>query len=132
MKLTAYSKVRLMESASQWEVDKDFFEPIFNWLVYGWSPGSFFTCLLANDFFNAVQSSHPANTMAALKKLCGWIRSDVPAEAWGSYDNVKAWGSYTDGQRRSFLERAGLIYTEREEVELALRGVEPSREPVFW
>ena len=132
MKLTAYSKVRLMENALRWEVDKDYFDPIFNYLVYGWEPGSFFTSLLANDFFGAVQHSHPANSIPALKKLCGWIRDALPNAAWGSYQQVQTWSQFSDLERRTLLESAGLIYTEREEVELALRGIEPKREPIFW
>lgn len=120
-----------MQSARHWEVDREYFDPIYNYLVHGYSPGSFFTSLLANDAMGAIQRSHPANQIPNLKNLVGWIQDKVPAIAYGSYELVQGWLDMTDDQRRPHLEGCGLIYTEYEEVEMALRGVKTT-EPVFF
>jgi hypothetical protein len=123
MKLTAYSINRLTESAHQWQVDHDYYDPLFNYLVHGFHPGGFWTSVLANDFMSALQRSHPGNQIPALKRASGWIQDRFPAISYGSYKLVDDWTRFTDLQRRSHLEACDLIYTEREEVELALRGV---------
>jgi hypothetical protein len=122
MKLSAHSKNRLMESARQWSVPLEYFEPISNYLAHGFEPGSFFTALLANDFFRAMQHSHPANSIPELKHLTAWIESAVPFEAFGSYQKVTNWLRLTDEQRRALLVQRGLVYTKEEEVMLVLQG----------
>jgi Txe/YoeB family toxin of Txe-Axe toxin-antitoxin module len=122
MKLTAHSKNRLMESARQWSVPQEYFEPISNYLVHGFEPGSFFTALLANDFFRAIQHSHPANSISELKHLTGWIESAAPFEAFGSYQKVTNWLRFDDEYRRALLVQRGLVYTVEEEVMLVLQG----------
>ena len=115
MKLANVSKDKLEKSLKHWEVDKDYADPMINYLVHGFSPGSFFTSVLANDFVDAIGRSHPGNSMPALKNLVGWIVNDMPREAWGSYDVVADWLSMQDVERREILEDAGLIFTERQE-----------------
>jgi len=78
MNITVYSRNRFYETFSKWDVPRDFADPMANYLVYGYEPGGFFTALLANDFFAAIQSSHPANTVEALKCLVGWINDCMP------------------------------------------------------
>jgi hypothetical protein len=126
MTLSEYSKKKFYTGIELWRVDKDYADPMFNYLVYGYSPGSFFTSVLANDFLSAVARSHPANTITALKALCGWIRDYVPAEAMGSYKAVDHWTQLTHEERRTVLEQRGLIHTAKEETWLALKG-----EPAF-
>ena len=111
-----------------WKVDTDYSEPMFNYLVHGWEPGSFFNAVLANNFFDAVARSHPSNTMTALKSLVGWIRDCMPREAWGSYESVKHWTSLTEEQRRAILEAHNLILTPKEETWASLNG-EPTFDP---
>jgi len=115
MKLANVSKDKLEKSLKHWEVDKDYADPMINYLVHGFSPGSFFTSVLANDFVDAIGRSHPGNSVPALKNLVGWIVNDMPREAWGSYDVVADWLSIQDAERREILEDAGLIFTERQE-----------------
>jgi hypothetical protein len=122
MKLTAHSKNRLMESARLWSVSRDYFDPIYNYLVHGFEPGSFFTALLANDFFRAMQHSHSGNSIPELKNLTGWIESAVPYKAFGSYKKVTDWLKLTDDQRRAWLVQRDLVYTVEEEVMLVLQG----------
>lgn len=131
MKVTQHSHCKLKQSAKNWEVEKEYFDPIYNYLVHGYSPGGFFTAVLAGDWFGAIQRSHPGNNIQSLKNVSGWITECVPAIAYNSYKNVEAWCEMTDDQRRPWLEAAGLIYNEKEEVQMALRGTEVI-EPVLF
>lgn len=133
MKLAAHSRSRLFETAARWEVPREYFDPLFNYLVHGLHPGGFWRSALANDFVAAMQHSHPANSIPQLKNTAGWIRDSFPEETWGSYRTVDRWVDKTSmSQRRSVLESQGLIYTEKEEVELILRGVKVPPEPLLW
>lgn len=131
MNITVYSHNLLRESCARWEVPRDFADPMLNYLVYGYAPGSCFSAVLANDFFRAVQSSHPNNTVEAFKFLTGWIHDRFPPEAHGSYQAVAQWCQLDAGARRAILERQGLIYTEQEEVFKILQN-EHAVEPVLY
>jgi hypothetical protein len=131
MNITVYSRNRLYETFSKWDVPRDFADPMANYLVYGYNPGSFFTSVLANDFHGAVARSHPSNTIEALKMLSGWIGECMPREAHGGYDVVSNWCYMPPNARRQLLEDYGLIYTEQEEIMLTLRS-ESTTEPVLY
>lgn len=120
MNLTEFNKDRIAQSFGRWDVDAEYNQPIYRYLVYGFNPGSFFTSVLANDFIMAVERSHPANTIPALKRLVGWIANEMPREAWGSYEAVSAWSKKSAEERRTILENARVILTEKEEVWLTL------------
>jgi hypothetical protein len=131
MNITVYSRNRLYETFTKWDVPRDFADPMANYLVYGYEPGGFFTALLANDFFAAIQSSHPASTVEALKCLVGWINDCMPPEAYSSYHRVGEWLHLREDRRRAVLEKYELIYTEQEEIMLALRD-ESTIEPILY
>jgi len=131
MNITVYSRNRLYETFSKWDVPRDFADPMANYLVYGYEPGGCFTSVLANNFFAAIQSSHPANTVEAFKCLVGWINDCMPSEAYGSDNQVSEWCCLPEGHRRAILEKYELIYTEQEEVMLALRD-ESTIEPILY
>jgi hypothetical protein len=131
MKLTAHSKNRLMQTFERWDVPREFAETFYNYLVWGFRPGSCFEAVLANDFAKAISRSHPANTIEAFKVLVGWINSTVPEQARGSYKQVLYWSGCDEEQRRSILEQHGLIYTSKEEVMLILKD-ELTVEPVLY
>ena len=131
MNITVYSRNRLYETFSKWDVPRDFADPMANYLVYGYEPGGCFTSVLANDFFAAMQSSHPSNTVEAFKCLVGWINDCMPPEAYSSYNRVSEWCHLSEDHRRAILEKYELIYTEQEEVMLALRD-ESTVEPVLY
>jgi len=131
MKLTVYSNNRLRETCSTWGVPGDFADPMLNYLVYGYEPGSCFTAVLANDFGGAIGHSHPSNTIEAFKALAGWINEHFPPQAYGSYEDVHHWIAIGPEFRRRALERCGLIYTEQEEIIMTLKN-EPDREPVLY
>ena len=124
MKLSEHSKNRLMATFQKWNVPRDFADPMYNYLVYGYEPGSCFTAVLANDFMRAVQSSHPANTVEVLKALVGWISDCMPIESYGSYLAVKHWLKLEEDDRRRVLENHRLVYTTKEEMWLILKNEE--------
>lgn len=131
MNLTKFSRDRMLLSASRWTVPRDYFDPLYNYLVHGFEPGSFWTSVLCNDFMRAVQSSHPGNTIEALKHTVGWIRDSFPRESYGDYHRVEQWIQLAPGYRRMSLEAAHLIYTEQEEIIKALKG-DHSPEPQLY
>ncbi len=131
MNLSKYSKNKLLQTFKHWDVPKDFAEPFYNYLVYGWTPGSCFTSVLANDFVSAISRSHPSNTVNAFKSLVGWMSDTMPQESYGSYENVAKWTELNPEQRRIILEQTGLIFTSKEEVVKILKD-EPSTEPILY
>ena len=131
MNLSKYSKNKLLQTFKYWDVPKDFAEPFYNYLVYGWTPGSCFTSVLANDFAGAISHSHPGNTINAFKALVGWMRDIMPEESYGSYEKVKAWTGINPEQRRIILEHHDLIFASKEEVVKILKD-EPSTEPHLY
>jgi len=131
MNLTKYSRNSILKTFNTWGVPKDFADPMYNYLVYGFNPGSCFTSVLANDFFGAIRRSHPSNTVEAFKALAGWIDDCVPSMARGSYDVVEAWTKLNDRQRRAVLEGKGLVFTSEEESWMILKD-EPITEVVLY
>ena len=131
MYLTKYSRNQILRTFQTWGVSKDFADPMYNYLVHGYQPGSCFTSVLANDFYGAIRRSHPGNTIQAFKALAGWINDCVPSMARGSYEVVEAWTNLTDKQRRAVLEAKGLIFTHEEETWKVLKD-EPSTEPELY
>ena len=131
MQVTKYSRDRMMMSASHWTVPREYFDGLCNYLVYGFEPGSFWTAVLANDWHRAISSSHPSNTIEHLKMASGWIHDSFPVESYGGYKNVKRWMELEPIERRMILEECRLIYTEQEEIMMALRG-EKSYEPILY
>ena len=131
MNLTVYSRNRIMKTFSRWNVTTEFADPMYNYLVHGYSPGGFFTSVLANDFHRAIRSSHPGNTVEAFKALSSWIGECIPPETKGSYNNVEVWCSLPADVRRSILEDYELIYTEQQEIMMALQG-QSTDEPVLY
>lgn len=122
MNLTKFSNYRLAKTADQWSVDPEYFDHMYNYLVHGFSPGSFFTSLLANDALGAISRCHPLNSVQALKNLASWIQDSFPADSFGSYPKVHAWLDLTEADRRLRLEQANLIFSEQQEIIVALKG----------
>jgi hypothetical protein len=132
MNITKFSRDLMMLSATRWTVPRDYFDPLYNYLVHGFEPGSFWTAVLANDFMRAVQSSHPSNDISALKNTAGWIQDSFPRESYGNRFIVEDWIRRSADDRRQILESARMIYTEQEEIMLGLKGEQIAPEPVLW
>jgi hypothetical protein len=131
MNLTKFSRDRMMVTASRWTVPRDYFEPLYNYLVYGFEPGSFWSAVLSNDFIRAIQCSHPSNTIEALKHTVGWIQDSFPEQSYGDSDKVILWQGLEPIQRRRILESTDMIYSEQQEIMLALQG-KKSYEPMLY
>lgn len=132
MILSEYSKRLFRKTFSNWEVPNDFADPMYNYLVYGYEPGSCFTAVLANDFAASVQHSHPSNSITAFKSLAGWINDAMPVAAYGSYKTVKAWLNLSEEDRRTILEEHDLIYTAKQETWLILHDGEQNTLAHKW
>jgi hypothetical protein len=131
MQLSEYSRNKILETFAQWHVPKDYADPLYNYLVHGFEPGSFFTSVLANDWHMAIQRSHPANTIETLQALSSWIKTSMPSTAHGSYPAVEQWCRMTGDSRRLVLEKVNLIYTAKDETWMTLKGL-PSHEPFLF
>jgi hypothetical protein len=131
MKLSDHSRNRLLHSFDQWHVPQEYSQHVYDYLVNGFDPGGFYTAVLANDFMSAVIRSHPNNQIDALKGLAGWIVTEMPTAAWGSFDQVRTWLKMSPEDRRVVLEQANLIYTTRDEMWLILKN-EETVNPYEW
>lgn len=132
MKLTAHSKNKFLETFAQYEVPKEYADPIFNYLVHGFHPGGFWNAVFANDFMSAMGRSHPANSVVALKKVVSWMMNHLHnGTTHGSYQVVDKWLKKTPAERRATLESLGLIYPEKQEIVMILKDV-PTHEPHLW
>lgn len=131
MQLTDHSRRRLMLSATRWTVAREYFDPLYNYLVHGFEPGSFWSAVLANDFMRAVQHSHAANSIPHLKHVVGWMQDCFPPSSYGDRDAVINWCGLEPVQRRRILEQHQLIYSEQDEIMMILRS-EPAHEPVLY
>lgn len=132
MEISKYSRNHFLRIADDWNVDKEYLDPIYNYLIHGFEPGSFFSAVLANDFFRAMSHSHPANTISALKNLTSWIRGMMGFGIfWGSEAVVRQWLDFTDAQRREQLEALNLVYPEKDEIVMILKD-QPTQTPFSY
>jgi hypothetical protein len=122
MDVGPHSKKRIFETFAEWSVPQEYAAPMYNYLVYGFTPGGFFTSVLANDWHLAMMRSHPSNTIQALKAVTGWMHDRLPRQALGSYEAVEAWSRMDDAERTKILLEHRLILSSKQEVWLTLKG----------
>jgi hypothetical protein len=133
MNVSKLNRNRVMLSASRWTVPREYFDALYNYLVYGFEPGSFWTAVLANDFMSAIQHSHPANTIEALKHATGWIQETFPQGSYGDRRSVAYWAKMDPAERRLTLEHHRILLSEQEEIMAILKGEDAQTfEPVLW
>ncbi len=134
MNITKINRNYVIDGARTWKVDREYFDPIYNYLVLGYDPGSFFTALLANDAMGAIQRSHPGNKIPNLKNLVGWIQDRAPRESFGDYKKVYAWTKLPAEDRRKILEDRRFLLDEKTEVMMVLDGRSDKipEEPFMW
>lgn len=111
MSIATVSQNKLKNIFEYWNVDDEYATPLFNYLIYGLTPGSFWASALANNYTDAIISSHPSNQIQNLKNASLFIVNCMPIEAWGSYEIVNNWVKMSEEKRRTILERCDLIYT---------------------
>lgn len=122
MDVGPHSRKQVMETLALWSVQKDHADCMYNYLVRGFEPGSFFSAVLANDWRRAVQSCHPNNTVESLKAVTGWIYDCVPLLARGSPAAVRHWCNLSDTDRTQILLEHHIILSPKQETLLTLRG----------
>lgn len=122
MNISPVSQHKLTNLFKYWHVQDEYAAPLYNYLVYGFSPGSFWTSVLANNFVDAMLHSHPNNSVNGLKEASRFIVNKMPVGCWGSYENVNNWLKLSEGQRRTVLEHCGLIYTPEQETWETIKG----------
>jgi hypothetical protein len=120
MNLSRVNVLSLTLTFDEWDLPYDLRTPIYNYLVHGLHPGSFYHAVFVNNFLNAVSHSHPL-TVQKYKNIAGWIVSYMPPAAFGNYEKVEKWLKLDDVERREILEDHGLIYTPQQETWLILK-----------
>jgi hypothetical protein len=105
---------KTFDSHRGWPVAAEWQMELYNYLVCGFSPGSFHTALFANDLYKAAASSHHLNTWSAIMAMCKWITNVAPYGSFGSYENVNAWLDLSKDERRVRLENKGLLFKEED------------------
>jgi hypothetical protein len=102
---------KLRESLEHWYVVGDWKDTVENYLYNGYTPGSFFTAVFANDLVGAASRSHPSNTWRSIQDLCKWMANSRLSEAFGSYEKVNKWLKLSAEKRHQALADAGLLYS---------------------
>jgi hypothetical protein len=74
-------------------------ESLWNYLAYGYPPGSFMTAVLENNFLRAHSHADGTWTQKGFRDLAKWIFEYMPSGSYGSKENVEAWKEKTDEER---------------------------------
>ena len=90
------------------DVDLDFRQSLWLYMMYGIDLGSFGMAVLRNDFHDAMNRAHRALTAARLRALTNWLYDNAPRISYGSEQNIITWKSLSDEQRRDILIECGL------------------------
>ena len=54
------------------------------------NPGSFCRAVISNDLISAVQRAD-SYSLEALPHIAAWAYTELPNDAWGSYEKFQAW-----------------------------------------
>lgn len=102
---------KFLNSFEYFDVGNEFMQEMYNYVIKGLPPGSFFTALFANDFVSACKLSHPGNSWDYVQNTGKWLYFEAPAQCWGSYEKVEAWLKLDNETRTKICEDKGLIAT---------------------
>jgi hypothetical protein len=131
--MDSINRNRIYNTLADWHVPREWADVMYRYLGHGLEPGSMFSALLANDARRMIQSSHPLNTMDALKSVSGWVQATVPDQARDSYKNIQSWCNLNDDQRWEILHRHGLVLSAKETTFALLKGSETlEMDPELW
>jgi hypothetical protein len=131
--MDSINRNRIYQTMADWHVPREWADVMYRYLVQGLVPGGLFSALLANDARRMIQSSHPLNTINALKSVSGWISSTVPPEACDSYENVDRWCDFNDDQRWQILHRHGIVLSPEATTFALLKGSDDlCMDPELW
>jgi hypothetical protein len=73
-----------------WNIPFNIKDALENYVERGYMPGSFTSAVLANDLIVAVMVADPIS-LASLRDIVGYVISEVPADARGSYAKMERW-----------------------------------------
>ena len=73
-------------------------ESLSNYIIHGWEPGGFLESMLAMDMQRALSTADVGNRQR-MWYIGNYIRTFVPADAWGSYAAIEAWCKNRDDRR---------------------------------
>lgn len=76
---------------------------LWNYMAYGFTPGSFLEAVLLNDFYTAIARSDGTWTIRGLKDLAKWIDYHIPYELRGTQESMKKWADKTNEERRDIM-----------------------------
>lgn len=96
---------------STWgHVHEDCRDAIFNYLVYGYSPGGFLTAVLTNDLYRAATVADIEN-VNRLAHVVRFVVNALPCICYGNDEIMKAWMKRSDQEREQILIDARLLPT---------------------
>jgi hypothetical protein len=131
--MDSINRNRIYQTLADWHVPREWADVMYRYLALGLPPGGMFTALLANDARRMIQSSHPLNTMDALKAVSGWIQDTVPAQARDSYKNVQLWCDLNENARWEILHSHGLVLSAEATTFELLKGSDNlCMDPELW
>lgn len=87
---------------------------LYNYIIHGLHPGSFFTAVLSNDLMWAAQSSHIFNDWNSIRALCTWLLHEAPIGSWGDEDAVIKWIALSEEERLKICVDHNFVLTEEE------------------
>jgi hypothetical protein len=104
------------KSFNLWPVHPDWQRELMNYLVNGWTPGSFHLALFENDLVGAANHTHVANRWEWIVDFMKWLQNNAPHGSWGSPEAVREWLALDPKTRRNMLNRSNpkLMLTEEE------------------
>lgn len=65
-------------------------EPLLMYVEGGIIPGGFLVSVLSNDLMGATSKADNVNKRM-LTEICKTVYNEIPHDAWGSWEKVKAW-----------------------------------------
>lgn len=77
-------------------------ESILNYILYGFQPGSFLTCLLSGDSFGAIRRADLQN-VSSFAIIHFWILENLPEESYGNSEKVNNWINDVNSVRTNYL-----------------------------
>jgi hypothetical protein len=99
-----------------WHVPNEWQTEIINYLVHGFTPGSFHMALFANNLYDAVVRSHLMNDWESIMQFGKWILNKAPYQSFGSYNRVEEWLALSAEERHDILVSKKLLLTDEEVV----------------
>ena len=76
---------------------------LWNYLAYGFPPGSFLHAVIIDSFTRTMMSADYSWDHVGFKNLSLWLCSSAPAQAWGSPDAMAGWVKLSNEERRDIM-----------------------------